>query len=181
MARDGRFNGHRLARAFRLQVDKRQATRGGERFIDVKCAEPVSLRGERRFANVSFPVNSGLVLPEAFKRPPPFGFRLFSRLDSFLEVSRPSAHGRLRRFGALTAFFLFGARGRAADAAYAATAASSSLRSRALKNRRTSAAAGSGRSRNALVETLTDPDILRKRASTAMVLTRRQTMRIGSC
>ena len=68
-----------IARAFRLQVDKRQATRGGERFSDVECAEPISLRGERRFANVSFPVNGGLMLPEAFKRPSPFGFRLLPR------------------------------------------------------------------------------------------------------
>src|ERR1700730_17623641 len=107
---------------------------------------------------------------EAIECAPPFGFSLLARFvyvfealrSSVSEVLRPAAHGRLRRFPNL--LFFFSTCDRAIDAAYAASAtASSSVRSPVLKNRRTSAAAGRGRSRNALVETLTEPDILRKR------------------
>ena len=60
---------------------------------DVKRAEPTSLCGERGFTGVSFPVDSGLMILEAFKRPSPFGIGLFARFRNSLSL-RTSPCGR---------------------------------------------------------------------------------------
>src|SRR5262249_51816385 len=123
------------------------------------------------------------------EHPLAFGIGLLTTFADFLDALRPAnvfrvlrsaPHERLRLLSAFRPFLRFvTARLRIADAAWAGAAGSSS-HSRFAKNLRASAAAGSGNWRSAFVDTLTEPEIRRKRASTAAVFRRRHTVRKGS-